>query len=1250
MSPNTSRKSALAAVLTCLLAIPTLASPPDSPRSEVWFPNGFVSAVHQSEGIIYIGGSFDAVGPYTGFAAIADRGTGALSGIPKINPTATGSSPGVAAVISDGVGGWYAAGRFGSVGATPRTGVVHLLADGTLDATFNPGTINGRVNTLALSGSRLYMGGTFTTVNGQSRVGLAALNATTGALEGWNPGVSGPGVVRTVAVSGNTVYVGGIFDTAGGQPRNNIAAIDALTDTNNATAWDPNADFPGTVHDIELNNNIAYVAGSFATIGGQPRNRIAALDTTVNTNNATAWNPNSNNIVYTIALSQDKSIVYAGGTFSNIGGQPRDNVAALATILNSNNATSWNPDGNGTVFSLAVANDAIYVGGDFVDIGGADKTHVAALGVSSGGALPFNLVVHSRVEALAVYQGDLFVGGTFLSIGGVRRNNIAAIDAVTGAATPWNPDADLFVTAMTSLPGGPVYAGGLFTTIGGESRSRIAALDRDTGIATSWNPNAAGTVETLFPFGNTIYVGGSFATIGGASRNRIAELDTTIDTNNATAWDPGASSTVYSIVRSGNTVYCGGQFTSIGGAARNRIAALDATINTNNATAWDPNADDLVWTVCLSGNTLYAGGRFLSIGGAFRNRIAALDTTLNTNNATAWDPNADNEVNGLAIGPGSSIFASGDFESIGGQSRSGYAELDRTLNTNNATPWLPTVDATALTVSVDNDSVAFGGDGVGALLAVFGTNSTQAAPPGGSGNWDNPSTWGGEDPPVNNMITTYDAEIRGPTISVTQNIVASPVAIDGLNVADGATVNIVGNDLEIATSSGVQNNGLITIGADRSLRAMTSMTIDGTGPISMVEASSTISHDGPDAILTNGVGHTIVGRGTIDARFTNNGTVRATIPGAALIVTSTSTKINNGLFEAVNGGVLRMNSANITGTGSYRADGSVLELTPGTNGISVTGETLEARNGAEVEMNGDASLTITALVSISSAAFYNGTAGASASLSAGDIEITNEIPNTQSLLGSSDGGRMNLDNTMTVQTTRNLHLSGCNAPAFQRGCIPPVLNVTGGATLTVGDAMNLSGEVDVTVNSSVPVQVAGDFNNRLTVPTGFIWNAGTLRLTGTGPRFFELAGQNFGPRNPGGFVNNYSMGTVELAADADIEFSDTFENGGGPGCEVLYVSQLTLQADSTIRVNGCRVYFVNLTNNGGTVLITNGGALMQTTDGDMNGDTFVTPPDILPFVDVLLGMHGNFDAADLNGDGLVNGLDLILFLDVLTNP
>ncbi len=100
-----------------------------------------------------------------------------------------------------------------------------------------------------------------------------------------------------------------------------------------------------------------YAGGDFNSIGGQPRNFIAALDPS--SGNATAWNPNADFAVGALAVSG--STVYAGGTFGQIGGQMRNYIAALDAGTGA--ATGWNPNAGSTVLALAVSGSTVYAGG-----------------------------------------------------------------------------------------------------------------------------------------------------------------------------------------------------------------------------------------------------------------------------------------------------------------------------------------------------------------------------------------------------------------------------------------------------------------------------------------------------------------------------------------------------------------------------------------------------------------------------------------------------------------------------------------------------------------------------------------------------------------------------------------------------------------------------------------------------------------------------------------------------------------------
>ncbi|MFH0830493.1 MAG: cell wall-binding repeat-containing protein, partial [Parcubacteria group bacterium] len=306
-----------------------------------------------------------------------------------------------------------------------------------------------------------------------------------------------------------------------------------------------------------------FVGGDFTFIKGVTRNNIAAVDNT--TGQLTSWNPNSNGTVY--SLLSDGSTVYAAGGFTNIGGQARNRLVALN--ITSDTAKAWNPNANGLVRTMILDGSTLYVGGIFSSVGGQTRNNIAALDTSSGLATTWNPNADNYVITLALDGSTVYAGGTFNNIGGQGRGNIAALDKTTGSATTWNPVADNIVFSIVP-DGSTVYAGGYFTAIGGQARNMLAALDKTTGLATTWNPNPEGDgpVQALALEDSNLYVGGFFSTIGGQVRNSIAAVDKT--TGLPTTWNPDekAGGTVTVFDWAGGVLYVGGEGTRVGDVAQ----------------------------------------------------------------------------------------------------------------------------------------------------------------------------------------------------------------------------------------------------------------------------------------------------------------------------------------------------------------------------------------------------------------------------------------------------------------------------------------------------------------------------------------------------------------------------------------------------------------------------------------------------------------------------------------------------------
>src|SRR5262245_43443957 len=208
-------------------------------RENAWITDYSVRAAAVGDGVIYIGGNFGWVGPPTGLFAAIDATTG-VADLQRARVAGQGGTTAVHAAAADGAGGWYIGGNFTSVDGAKRTGLAHILANGELDTLWNPVVFAGAhppvVYTLAVAGSTVYIGGTFSEVNGAARPFLAAVKAITGVTTSWNPQPNG--TINALVVSAGNVYVGGSFSTIGSSVRNDIAAISASTGL--ATGWNPN--------------------------------------------------------------------------------------------------------------------------------------------------------------------------------------------------------------------------------------------------------------------------------------------------------------------------------------------------------------------------------------------------------------------------------------------------------------------------------------------------------------------------------------------------------------------------------------------------------------------------------------------------------------------------------------------------------------------------------------------------------------------------------------------------------------------------------------------------------------------------------------------------------------------------------------------------------------------------------------------------------------------------------------------------
>ena len=304
-------------------------------------------AVSADGATVYVGGFFASCGgqPRNSLAALNAADGTATTWIPLANNIVN------AITLSGPL--MYVGGNFTSIGGQPRNRIAALgLSDGLATA-FDPNAIDGGVSALVVSGPLLYAGGQFTLIGGQTRRSLAALNLSDGTATAWNPDIvltAGNSQIFTIAVSGSTIYAGGLFSTVQGLNRKNIAAVSAADGA--PTGFDPQAigaPFSDAVNAIALSGSKVYAAGRFQTIGGQPRNLVAELNPS--DGSATSFNPGAAGGVSADALAVAlNGTLYVGGAFKTFELASQQGFASFANLSPTFVSVSgrvMTPDGRG---------------------------------------------------------------------------------------------------------------------------------------------------------------------------------------------------------------------------------------------------------------------------------------------------------------------------------------------------------------------------------------------------------------------------------------------------------------------------------------------------------------------------------------------------------------------------------------------------------------------------------------------------------------------------------------------------------------------------------------------------------------------------------------------------------------------------------------------------------------------------------------------------------------------------------------
>ena len=272
---------------------------------------------------------------------------------------------------------------------------------------FTPGTA-AIVRGLAMIGTNLYAGGSFTNASGVTVNGIARWDG----INWWALGAGVDSTIRALTVAnGTNLYVGGQFTNAGGILSRGVSMWDGNSwhGLNNGVSGSS-----GVVNALAYDGvSTVFAGGIFTVAGGIAATNIAKWDGSV-------WSPLGTGLNgFASALAFTNGLLYVGGAFTTASGVSANHIAVW-------NGTMWSTLGTGVtgnsqafVASILVQGNNVYVTGNFTNAGGTSATNIAKWDGSQWSALGSGLIAPSGQNAmgLASMNNDLYVGGTFTFAG-----------------------------------------------------------------------------------------------------------------------------------------------------------------------------------------------------------------------------------------------------------------------------------------------------------------------------------------------------------------------------------------------------------------------------------------------------------------------------------------------------------------------------------------------------------------------------------------------------------------------------------------------------------------------------------------------------------------------------------------------------------------------------------------------------------------------------------------------------------------
>ncbi|MCC7031340.1 MAG: hypothetical protein IT179_00730 [Acidobacteria bacterium] len=620
----------------------------DSPRT-LAAVDQFVGTAAQVGRRLFIGGFFSRVSPPTGGAVVVDT---AGAHVPGAFPRFDGP---VETIVPDGLGGWVVVGGFTRVAGQLQAGLARVRPDRTVDPRYRL-TTDGPIREVAIAHGRIYLAGSFTTINGARRSGLAALDAATGTLSSFAAGLdTGGRTVSALSISSIGVYASGWLGSGSGR------------------LWGFDSASGAMLFEREAFVNAIAASSARVYVGGFGYERpVWAVDP--RTGQEVPWSAglefqylSGTYGDYTSigALLLDGGRLYMGGYFRTADGQ----FSVAAVDAASGQPLSWRAE-----------SPAPHVGW-MTRLGPALVAAGVAFDVGTGLRLPWRPQPFGGIAGVAPAPEGAVIVGDFNGIDGEARSNLASIDLDTGAIEPWSAALPQYsIVDRLDTDGTFLFAitrEGRFQKIDPATGAVLGSLDFGNDVSLVRHRIANGriivaVVHSVAPAEVAAITIADWSrqalpiSLGGPLGNYVSGLDV-----------------------AGDTLYVAGPFGTVNGVARPYLAAVD--MNTGAVLPFDASPEALVNNVRLWGGRLVAAGLFRRIGGQRRRGLAELDPV--TGRATDWNPDVPGGAQ-METGPDGLLYVAP------ATSISGQAVRDRLVGLSppslRPVPWRPALDGFVL--------------------------------------------------------------------------------------------------------------------------------------------------------------------------------------------------------------------------------------------------------------------------------------------------------------------------------------------------------------------------------------------------------------------------------------------------------------------------------------------------------------------------------------------------------------------------